>query len=465
MTDPVLRQLTCNHDLPLPARTSLKDALHAYADRRKPLSLEWSRFATTQGGAAGWLQPHLRRDRELRELIKQQAADAAAEARVSINVPAFMRELAEAFPAMEFRRAVAHTVAKRLKGVSMMGTKRQARDLCELPESMFLCRVDGHAGATEDGGARTAWAHKCGSTRFCPDCAREHAKWEAERYGAAIMEHVNKGPAYRAYQAVMTLPTVRQGDMAKGVKHRFEAFRAFLDAKRPCRGIDQELYGYSPRKKLVPVWQPAPKVKGQPYDGPGIHGALVQLECHLTAKGEWHPHLNVLFLTKGDFTFDTVREVWGGNVHIQQVTGTPEGIARSFGELIKYAFRHVAEKNLDKREAGDTEAPPFEEWPDAAVVEWHAATRGEVETADGGTRIQGSRWLRSYGVLHGIPPPEIAETEVRWIVAVSFTDDGRYVGSIPGSKFQNSTPKGHLPGYELPDFRQPPRRPNPLGDP
>jgi hypothetical protein len=459
------RAPVCNHDLPLQAPTTLAHALFQYADFRKPGSHDPDR-----GFTRPWFFQHDKRDAELRRLIADQARDAANEASVTVKANAFMRELEDVLPTMENRRVVAHSVARRLKSCAKLAGKRQARDLAELPERMFLCRVDGHAGVTDDGDRRFAFAFKCSSTRFCPDCAREHSMYEAERYSTACLEHVARGSGYRAHQLVMTRPSVPLGSMAQGIAETFAMFRDFLDATRPCSEVQRRKHGWSKRKKKLPVWRPGQQTRTEVkngktcivYDGPGIHGALVQLECHLTAKGAWHPHLNVLVLTKGDFSYALVRKLWHYNVECRPVLPGVQGFARAFAELIKYPFRHVAEKNLDKRAAGETQAPPFEEWPDAAIVEWHAATRGEVELESGDTRIQGSRWLRSYGALHGIAPPEVELQEMQTLARLTFTDDGRYVGSIPGSKFQGSHQKPSYPGYRVPTIRPPPRS---RGDP
>lgn len=463
----------CNHDLPLQPRTTLADALHGYRDFRKPGSYELARWDAEQGRAgAAWYEPHAARDRELRKLIEEQAREAAADAKMSVVVQDFRRDLEAALPALETRRCIAQSVAARLKSVARLGSERQVRDLTELPEQMFLCRVVGHAGTADDGTAEFAWASKCDSSKFCPDCARAHSMYEAMKYTPAMMEHVARGREFRAHYAVFTRPSVPLGRMAEGIAETFEMFRAWLDLTVPCTDEQRATYGWGKRKKMLPLWQLAQRKPGQRYDGPGIHGALVQLECHLTAKGMWHPHLNVILLTRGDFSYSVARDAWGYNVELQPIEPKPaeslaEGFVRSFRELIKYPFRHVAEKNQAKREAGDTDAPPFEEWPDAAIVEWHAATRRELDSmTKNGARVHGARWLRSYGALHGIPPPSTEQREVRWLARLTFSDDGRFlVDSILGSKFPRSHEKPIFPGYRVPEHRPPPPRCKPPGVP
>lgn len=470
----------CNHDLPLPPRTTLADALHGYRDFKKPLSIEPSYFAARQGTGAPWTQHFEARDRELRELVKAQCIDQARDARVMVNVSGeFRRELEAVLPIMADRRGIAHTVARRLQTCAPLASSTNARDLTELPQQMFLCRVDGHACETDDGERRFAWPYKCSSTRFCPDCAREHSAWEALRYGERLLELVQL-PGVRVHQAVFTRPSVELGRMREGVEETLQMFRAWLDHKRRCSAVQRRKHGWGPRKRKLPTWQPGQQTREEVkngrtrtvYDGPGIVGALVQVECHLTAKGAWHPHLNVLLVTKGDFSYALARRLWGFNVEFQPVRGDAANLARSFAELIKYPFRHVAEKSQAKADAGETQAPPFEEWPDHAIVEWHAATRAIVECGDGQERVQGARWLRSYGALHGIPPPEVKLEELHARARVTFTDDGCYalslgafVGSIPGSKFPCSAPTGQKKGYRVPTIRPPPRLNRPPGEP
>lgn len=458
----------CNHDLPLPPRTTLADALDQYRISDKPASY----YPVNPFSRSYWYERHDDRERELQKLIKEQAADAAKDARLGLVVHDFAAELEAALPALETRRCIAQSVAARLKSVARLGSERQARDLTELPEQMFLCRIVGHAGQADDGTQEFAWASKCDSSKFCPDCARAHSMYEAMRYTPAMVEHVSRGPEFRAHYAVFTRPSVPLGKMAEGIAETFTMFREWLDLTVPCTDEQRGKYGWGKRKKKLPLWQLGRRKPGERYDGPGIHGALVQLECHLTAAGMWHPHLNVILLTRGDFSYSVARDAWGFNVHLEPIEpksaeNVTEGFVRSFRELIKYPFRHVAEKNLEKRAAGDTEAPPFEEWPDAAIVEWHGATRRELdEVGQNGARIHGARWLRSYGLLHGVPPPSTEQREVRWLARLTFTDDGRFfVASILGSKFQRSHEKPIFPGYRVPSIQPPPRRNRPPGEP
>lgn len=461
----------CNHELSLPPSTTLADALHAYRDFKKPLSFEPSYFAHQQGIGAPWYARFAMREAELAKLAREQAADLARDAKVMVPAGEFRRALEDAMPLVAKRRTVEHTVARRLKECALHPATdpRAARDMDQLAESMFLCRCDGHAGEA-DGDLRFSWLHKCDSTRLCPDGAREHSMWEAQRYAETMLEHVSRGSTYRAHQLVFTVPSAPLGQMVPAIDALWDRFRAFLDFQRRCKDKHRAKYGWSKRKRKIAQWQPGQRTKGAPYDGPGIHGALVQLECHLTAAGAWHPHLNVIVLTKGRFDYRMVRKVWGYNVGCQPIKPDEHGFAGAFRELIKYAARHVGEKTeskadqaeRDKREA----APPLTDWPLPALAEWYAATRAETEGEGGAVRIQGARWLRSYGSLHGIAPPELQDQDVTWLTRVTFTDLGCfYVGSIPGSKFQDSALTAHLPGYRVPTIRPPPRPLRPPGEP
>lgn len=439
-------------ELPLPPRTTLAEALDRYGQAGYDSTLRERSFGFKVAGLTpAWYERHQARTGradELRELIRAQAIDAANDAATAIQVPHVdqLREIiyanAEDYAA---RRQAEQLLAGRMKDAALELERagELARPMADQAERMMLCRVCGHVGVKEGGAHLVAWEFKCGDSRLCPDEAREHVRWEARRYIPGILEWRKAAPRRRVFYAVFTTPNATS--LEAGIEHIFSKWRTFLDAERDCTDLDREQYGYSKRKKKLQLWRPAPREEGQPYAGPGIHGALVQLEAPLSARGDWNGHLNAVLLVEGGFDFELARKVWGCNVELKEVQGDERELAEAMLELIKYAARHIGEKSQAKADAGDSQAPPLVDWPAARLWEFYQAAHG-------------SRWLRSYGVLHGIPEPVADAPKVVWIGRLTFTDAGAYwVDLIQGPNFSDSPPQiAQVPGYRVPNIRPPP---------
>lgn len=452
----------CNHDLPLRPGSTFSATLDRYGICAYDSSLTRKAFA----GMASWYERHQLREGavdQVRALIREQAADQARDAEFSVQLPpsgqveTIRGALESNLPAYGERRRIEQALAGRLKDAAaeLRAAGVDAQPMADQAERMMLCRTVGTIGAKDGGeGHVVAWAFKCGDGRLCPDEAREHVRHEAHRYVPEIIKWRNRGRGRRVFYAVFTTPNAP--DLAAGIKDMFERWRAFLDELRPVTGADRERWDYGPRKRQVPVWRPGTATEPHPYkraeDGrptrlyadDGIHGALVQLEVPLSARGDWNIHLNAMLCVQGRFDFEEVRRRWGFNVHLQEVKGGERELAASMLELIKYAARHVGEKSAGKAAAGESEAPPMIDWPAARLWEFFQASHG-------------ARWLRSYGALHGIPDPEPEAASVVWVGRLNFTDAGTYwVDLIQGPNFQAPAGIPHMPGYRVPQIRPPP---------
>ncbi len=475
-------------DLPLPARTTLADALdelgHQGHDHRlRPMRPSYGN--TPKHLYAPWydkklardLNMHLARD-ELQKLLAQQAndrnAELAASAPVTHRVDLHqMEELRDqlqlTLPGREERRAVEHELADYVERCAdVVGLDNslatEALLMSEWAKRAKFCRVSGHVGVTGSGKVRVAYDLKCDNSRLCPDEARENVREAAEKYIPAALAWKRLGRWRRIHYGVFTIPNVPVGQLEAGIKRAHEMWRQFLETKVDMNEDDRLRYGYGRSKKQLELWRPAQRKwrecldeagapvigpNGKPrresyYEGPGIHGALVQLECPLSAAGTWNIHLNALILVDGKFDYKDVRDAWGFNVELQEVKGDERQLGAAMNELIKYAARHVGEKSAEKSRTGASEAPPMNAWAPHAFAEWFRAAHG-------------SRWLRSYGCMFKVKAPEHEREEVTWIGRITLTDSGTlWVDLIQGPNFRSSGEYLPRSNYRVPHFHPPP---------
>lgn len=227
-------------------------------------------------------------------------------------------------------------------------------------ESLARCHHEGTHGVMVRGDKQSpvvAWDHKCGMAKVCPHCARIEARRLGERYIGPITKWLEGGKRRRAFYMVLTIPTVKTGGLKAGIEQVWRKWSRLMDRAKNGKGLSH------------------------------LKGALVTLECHLTAKGEWHPHLNVLALVEGQWDYERVWEEWqapvkvrgevvaGGMPYIQPIKA--EGLASSLRELVKY---------VAKQQGGADGKPGIAQWSHDDLVEWWRA-------------LERTRRVRSYGCL------------------------------------------------------------------
>jgi len=299
------------------------------------------------------------------------------------------------------------------------------------------------------GETRFIWDEKAGEPLLCPDDAREEGMRLQRRLEGKLEELARAG--LRVYYGVLTIDNAPLGHMAARVEKLWRKFKRALKAKasgRP-RGVSKKSW-----PKLFP-----------------IAGAIATLECPLSASRTWHPHLNVIFVTRGFFDWSAWWQHWQCVSHFQELK--PGNVAAAFRELIKYAVRAVPEKSAAKAGSHSTcntvsqssfapsdSVPPahfaissgtvMDFWPDStkasgrssrplsappAMIEWTRA-----EWLEWWASMKGRRRTRTYGELYGLNvEPEEEKREWRTIGTVQWSRE-RFVSRvvllecIPGDK-------------------------------
>lgn len=327
-------------------------------------------------------------------------------------------ELDAEMPSRERRRHAEHELADYIEATQP--------DLAGVVEGMRNCRMSGCVGLRLGGGHVVAWDSKCHDVRLCPDQAREETRRLAEKYAPAVQRWATAKPGRRVFYAVFTHGNYEPGRLRHGKAHLFRRWRRWLDATRPVTDGDRRRWHYGPKKRRCALF-------------PGLAGALVTQEDPLSAAGDWNVHLNAILLVEGEFSFAAVREAWGCNVHLQQVTPDAGGLARAVSELCKYAAAHVGSKSAAKHADGASKAPPMTQWAGERWREWYDAQ-------------QKFRRTRSYGALYRVPAPESEPLDgVEWVGVIRFCDSGRYwVDLIPGDNFSRSAAAIPREGYTTP---------------
>jgi len=225
-------------------------------------------------------------------------------------------------------------------------------------DSLRRCHLDGtHGiGSFSDGDETFSkmvvhWDHKCGMNKICPHCARIESGRLIGKYLPVITDWLSESPRRRVFYAVLTQPTMQEGQLDHGIKMLWEKLKVFQKATKRKHG---ELSH--------------------------IKGSLVTLEAHATEKNEWHPHLNMIILVEGSFDYQHVWDAWsGGQCHIQPVR--KENIQKSLREIFKYVAKHQ----------GSAGGKP-------GILDWSLEQFGEFWKA-----LEKIRRVRSYGVLFRVP--------------------------------------------------------------
>ena len=173
---------------------------------------------------------------------------------------------------------------------------------------------------------RCIWDRKVGEPLLCPDDAREEAMRLADRLESHIETLARSG--LRAYYGVLTVPNCAPGTLAESVEALWKKLRKTLAEKV------ERLPGDRRRKKDLPKRFP-------------IVGCLAVLEAPLGRSRDWHPHLNVIFLTRGRLDWGDFWASWRSMCDFQQLK--PGNVAAAMRELIKYSVRAVPEKSERKQ--------------------------------------------------------------------------------------------------------------------
>jgi hypothetical protein len=271
----------------------------------------------------------------------------------------------------------------------------------ELAERLRECRQEYRRGITPTGKNILRWDRKAGLPLLCPDDAREEAMRLSRRIVPHLMTQLENGCS--AHYGVLTMPNASPGELRHAMK---QLNKKFLSLIRSC------------------------KRKDRPFP---IVGAVAVMECPLGWRRDWHPHLNVIFVTDGFFDYGAFRERWHWNCELKKLSGERDSIERSFRELIKYSCRAVPEKSEDHaakmRIAWNGEeippAPSMIEWTPQEFLEWWRAHRG-------------FRRSRTYRSLYGLAKPaKVDVSQVRWVAvgAREYAADGAFVERSPLLEF------------------------------
>lgn len=259
---------------------------------------------------------------------------------------------------------------------------KRSRTLLELADDLEHCRRAGAVGLKPDGGTMIAWETKCGQVHLCPDESREETQRLTEFYLPALMDWAKAKPTHRLFYAVFTDHNFRPGQLAAGKKYLFDKFSEWRTYRPHACPVSFVKNGYGMFEAV--------RSRRQYMDAPfKLEGALVIQEDPLSANGDWNVHLNAFLMVDGQFDYKVARELWGGNVHFQEINGEPGAIRRALLEAIKYSARIVPEKSASKSESAASEAPAMTEWPHLRWLEWWQSQGG-------------FRRVRSYGELYAL---------------------------------------------------------------
>lgn len=282
----------------------------------------------------------------------------------------------------------------------------------------------------------TIWDQKAGLPLLCPDDAREEAMRVQRRVVPAVLEQL-KHKGARAYYAVFTVPDAAPGKLRAAMRALFRRFNQLMrDVQFAQRRRQRRRQGARARQLELAAELP-------------ILGAYAVLEAPLSHDRDWHPHLNVIFVTSGWFDYAKLREYWHWNVEVRRLEGKEAALAAALRELIKYSVRAVPEKSAAKQHsttrgvvdmggpaaggesrqfAGPPVAPALIEWTADEFVEWWGAH-------------QRFRRSRGYGCLYRLEDPDETESLEGFRPIGSVRSVGGklvrtfpLLGSIPGDK-------------------------------
>jgi hypothetical protein len=304
-------------------------------------------------------------------------------------------------PKMAERAHARDRVAEYLKRVVTPHMWRRSH--FELADRLLDARQSYRRGLMPDGKIIFRWDRKAGLPLLCPDDAREEAMRLSRRIVPNLLAQLRDG--CEAHYAVLTWPNAQPGTLRQVQK---AIWKKFVSLMRACKR----------------------------RDGPfPIVGAVAVMESPLGAKRDWHPHLNVIFVTNGYLEYEKLRKRWHWNLEIDKLNGTRQAIERSFRELIKYSCRAVPEKSDDharrvRLDRDGNELPPAPaliEWTAREFLEWWEAHRGFRRT-------------RTFRSLYGLPKPVKLDVSFATWIALGHREEHGYVErsalleSIPGDK-------------------------------
>jgi len=271
-----------------------------------------------------------------------------------------------------------HVIRQRLADYIEEGIKQNDFYSYQYSETLLKLRTARTTGAVGidpvSGRHITAWDDKVNCVRLCPDEAREETQRLTRKYAPEIFRLLESNPDYRLFYAVYTQPNVPAGNLKEGKR---EQYRKFSNYHRSA-------------------WAKS-CIKGS---------FVIQEDPLATNDKDWNVHLNAIHVVKGRFDYKTVRKMWGYNVEIRQIKGTPEDIAKAFLEVVKYAAKHIGEKSQDGRH---TKSKGMTSWSMDQFHEWFMAGKG-------------FRRSRSYGCLYrfdGIPDKGVALEDVIWVGSIN----------------------------------------------
>lgn len=220
-------------------------------------------------------------------------------------------------------------------------------DLLKVVDKLRNCRQSGTYGLKDDGGLIVMWDAKCGLVRLCPDESREETQRLAEFYEPAIMDFKKAKPTHRLFYSVFTTHNYAAKWLKFGKQDVINKFKMWLEnwknngAYCPVKFIERFGEWKTIKSMACDVVRPNDRIRG----------SMVIEEDPLSAAGDWNVHLNVFLLVDGEFNYKTVRDVWGGNVHVQEIKGDQQSVRAALLEAIKYSARIVPEKSQEKENA------------------------------------------------------------------------------------------------------------------
>lgn len=337
----------------------------------------------------------------------------------------------------------------------------------EVADKLYAARRTGVVQLDpQTGDYRKIWDNKAGEPLLCPDDAREAAMRFQRRLCDPVVECKRAG--LRVYTGVLTIENAALGGLGRQCKKIWRALPRVLRARQAPRRARSDV----PADHLRPHRQHAHRAQRKCRRGripvrarvPGcarrraqqkrvdkkklpklfpIEGCLATLEAPLSASRTWHPHLNVIFITRGFFDWGAFNAAWGWWTKFRELEGTPDSVAAAMRELIKYAVRTVPEKSSAKARAAAEEgdgaaiSKPDPKAPGPALVEWTTP-----ELVEWWQTMKGMRRTRTYGRLYGLNlADEDEEKHDRWITVGRLHYDGTrfrawfpLLSSIPGDK-------------------------------
>lgn len=348
------------------------------------------------------------------QIAEQLAEERAAESQHFLDVTfddmervaAAAAQMKLKLPKMSERAHARDRVAEYLKRV--VTPLMWKRSHFELADRLLDARQSYRRGLMPDGKIIFRWDRKAGLPLLCPDDAREEAMRLSRRIVPHLMAQLRDG--CEAHTCVLTWENAPPGQLREV---QAAIWRKFNSMMRACKRSDA----------------PFP-----------IVGAVAVMESPLGAHRDWHPHLNVIFVTNGFLDYGKLRERWHRNLEISKLHGTRESLERSFRELIKYSCRAVPEKSddharrvrLDRNGNELPPAPAMIEWTAREFLEWWEAHRRRRRT-------------RTYRSLYGVPKPTKLDVSFATWVAIGTRHEHGYVercallGSIPGDKSTTAT--------------------------